>query len=204
MDIDHPTVPFVDKTPISSSFTETDSDTGSTPFALAIGEEVTFQYDIYLPEIDMDSVVLTDTLPAGMQYVSFDVVSFGAPPLVDTSTAPLTDPDVTVSGQEITFDFGDVSNAFDGTIGPDDVITLEVTAVIVDDPAAVAGATLTNEVDLDVDPSDEPPFPTRENSADVVIVEPLLELDKTAPLVVDTGDSIAYELTIENVGPPGG
>ena len=74
----------------------------------------------------------------------------------------------------MTFDFGDVSNVFDGTIGPDDVITLDVTAVIVDDPAAMAGATLTNQVDLDVDPTDEPPFPTRENTTDVVIVEPLL------------------------------
>jgi len=198
------TVPFVDKRPIASTFAETDSVDGSTPFALSVGEEVTFQYDIYLPEIDMDSVVITDTLPAGMQYVSFNVASFGAPPLTDTSLAPLTDPDVTVAGQVITFDFGDISNAFDGTIGPDDVITLEVTAVIVDDPAATAGATLTNEVDLDVDPSDEPPFPTRENSSDVVIVEPLLELDKSGPLVVDTGEAVAYTLTVENVGPPGG
>lgn len=198
------TVPFVDKRPISSSFTETDSVDGSDPFALGIGEEVTFQYDIYLPEIDMDSVVLTDSLPTGMQYVSFTVVSFGTPEMTDTSDAPLADPTVTVAGQDVTFDFGDVSNAFDGTIGPDDVITLQVTAVIIDDPAATAGATLTNEVDLDVDPSDEPPFPTRENSANVVIVEPLLELDKSGPLVVDTGDQVAYTLTIENVGPPGG
>ncbi|MCY4333694.1 MAG: isopeptide-forming domain-containing fimbrial protein [Litoreibacter sp.] len=198
------TVPFVDKTPISSSFTETDSVPGSTPFALAVGEEVTFQYDIFLPEIDMDSVVITDTLPVGMQYVSFNVVNFGVPAMTDIGGNPLTDPTVTVSGQDVTFDFGDVSNAFDGTIGPDDVIVLQVTAVITDDPAAVAGATLTNNVDLDVDPTGEPPFPTRENSAEVVIVEPLLELDKTGPLVVDTGDQVAYTLTIENVGPPGG
>ena len=198
------TVPTVDKRPIASSFTETDSVDGSTPFALNIGEEVTFEYQITLPEIEMESVVVSDTLPVGMQYVSFDVISFGAPPLTDTSDAPLTDPTVTVSGQTVTFDFGDISNDFDGTIGPDDVITLQVTAVIVDNPAAVAGALLTNEVDVDVDPTGDDPFPTQEGSADVVIVEPLLELDKSGPLVVDTGDAIAYTLTVENVGPPGG
>jgi fimbrial isopeptide formation D2 family protein/uncharacterized repeat protein (TIGR01451 family) len=198
------TVPFIEKRPITSNFDETDSTDGSTPFALSVGEEVTFQYDIYLPEIDMDSVVVTDTLPAGMEYVSFNVVNFGVPTMTDLGANPLTDPAVTEAGQVITFDFGDVQNLFDGDIGPDDVITLEVTAVIVDDPAAVAGATLTNNVDLDVDPSAEPPFTTRENSAEVVIVEPLLTFDKSGPLVVEPGGTIEYVMTIENVGPPGG
>lgn len=198
------TVPFIDKRPIDSSITQTDSVDGSAPFALAVGETVTFQYDIYLPEIDMDSVIVTDTLPDGMQYVSFSVDNFGVPPLNDLSGNPVDNPDVTVSGQVVTFDFGDVQNLFDGAIGEDDVITLLVTAVITDDPAAVAGATLTNNVDLDVDPTGEPAFPTRENSADVVIVEPLLTFDKTGPLVVEPGGTIDYVMTIENVGPPGG
>jgi len=198
------TVPTVDKRPIASSFTETDSVDGSTPFALNIGEEVTFEYQITLPEIGIDSVVVTDTLPVGMQYLSFDVVSFGAPPMTDTGGGALTDPAVTVSGQDVTFDFGDISNPFDGSIGADDVITLQVTAVVIDVAAATAGATLTNNVDVDVDPTGDDPFPTQEGSADVVIVEPLLELDKSGPLVVDTGDQVAYTLNIENVGPPGG
>ena len=198
------TAPEVAKRPISSSFTETDSVDGSAPFALGIGEEVTFEYQITLPEIDIDSVVVTDTLPVGMQYLSFDVVSFGAPPMTDTGGGALTDPAVTVSGQDVTFDFGDISNPFDGSIGADDVITLQVTAVVIDVAAATAGATLTNNVDVDVDPTGDDPFPTQEGSADVVIVEPLLELDKSGPLVVDTGDQVAYTLNIENVGPPGG
>ncbi len=198
------TVPFVDKRPIASSFTETDSVDGSTPFALNVGEEVTFQYDIYLPEIDMDSVVIVDTLPAGMEYISHNVTSFGAPSLIDLDNAPLAAPAATIAGPILTFDFGDVRNNFDGTIGPDDVITLEVTAVITDDAAAVAGATLTNAVELDVDPSNDPPFPTRENSTDITIVEPLLTLDKTGPLVVQPGGIVNYDMTIENVGPPAG
>lgn len=198
------TVPFIEKRPIASNIGETDSVDGSTPFALTVGEEVTFQYDIYLPEIDMDSVVVTDTFPAGMQYLSFNVVNFGVPAMTDLGNNPLTDPDVTVAGQVVTFDFGDVQNLFDGVIGPDDIITLEVTAVIVDDPAAIAGATLTNNVDLAVDPTAEPPFTVRESSADVVIVEPFLTFDKTGPLVVQPGGTIDYVMTIENVGPLGG
>jgi fimbrial isopeptide formation D2 family protein/uncharacterized repeat protein (TIGR01451 family) len=198
------TVPFVDKRPIASDFSETDSVDGSTPFQLNVGEQVTFQYDIFLPEIDLDSVVLTDTLPAGMEYVSFNVASFGTPELTDLSGAALTDPDVAVAGQVVTFDFGDIQNLFDGTIGPDDVIVLEVTAVITDLPAASAGAVLTNQVELDVDPTDEPAFPTRVSSADVEIVEPLLTLDKIAPVAVDGGDTVDYSIVVENVGPPGG
>lgn len=198
------TVPFVDKRPIASDFAETDSVDGATPFQLNVGEQVTFQYDIYLPEIDLDSVVLTDTLPPGMEYVSFNVASFGTPELTDLSGAALSDPDVTVSGPVVTFDFGDIQNLFDGSIGPDDVIVLEVTAVITDVAAASAGAVLTNQVELDVDPTDEPPFPTRVTSADVEIVEPLLTLDKIAPVAVDDGDTVDYSIVVENVGPPGG
>ena len=198
------TVPFVNKRPIASEFSETDSEDGSDPFALNVGEEVTFQYDIFLPEVDMDSVVMVDTLPDGLEFVSYDVVSLGNPSLWDLSFNPLSDPTVNVSGQVITFDFGDVLNLFDGTIGEDDTITVTVTAVVADDPAAFAGAVLTNNVDLDVDPSADPAFPTRSNSSDVTIVEPLLTLDKTGPLAVNPGDTITYGLTIENTGPLGG
>ncbi len=197
------TVPFVNKTPVASTFDETDSETGSSPFQLAIGETVTYEYEIYLPEIDMDSVVVTDTLPDGLSYQGFSIVSFGTPDLIDTDDAPLTDPSVTVNGQEITFDFGDVRNLTDGTIGDDDVITLQVTAVVTDDPSNVAGATLINEVDLDVDPTGDDPFPTRSNTAEVEIVEPELTIDKTGPTVAEPGDEIDYAITIENTGPDG-
>ncbi len=193
------TVPFITKTPISSNFTETDSVLGSSPFQLAIGEQVTYQYDIYLPEIDMDSVVVSDLLPVGMSFVSANATSFGT--MTDQGGGAIGQPIVTTSGQTVTFDFGDVTNPFDGTIGPDDIITLEVTAVVTDLGSNTAGTMLTNTVSLDVDPTGAAPFPTRTNTAVVEVVEPLLTLDKTGPLLVQPGAPVDYTLTITNTGP---
>jgi fimbrial isopeptide formation D2 family protein/uncharacterized repeat protein (TIGR01451 family) len=193
------TVPFVEKTPISSTFSETDSTAGSTPFQLAIGEEVTYRYDIFLPEIDLDSVVISDLLPAGLTFVSATATDFGG--MTTQAGGAIAQPIITTSGQLITLDFGDVTNPFDGAIGPDDVITLELTAVVTDIPTNTAGGTLTNTVSLDVDPANAPPFPTRTTTADVELVEPLLTVDKNGPLLVNPGDPVNYSLTIVNTGP---
>ncbi|MEL6170166.1 MAG: isopeptide-forming domain-containing fimbrial protein [Pseudomonadota bacterium] len=193
------TVPSITKTPITSSNLDTDSASGSDPFELAIGEEVTFQYVVTLPEIAMDSVVLDDALPVGMEYVSSTLVSVAG----DLGLAAPT-VDVAANNRDISFDFGAVTNAADGSPGVDDTFTIEVTAVIVDRAAATAGATLTNTATISATPAGEAPFDPQSDTADVEIVEPLLELEKSAPLVVDTGDTVGYELTIENVGPPTG
>ncbi|MEL6644184.1 MAG: isopeptide-forming domain-containing fimbrial protein [Pseudomonadota bacterium] len=192
------TVPILNKDPVASSFPETDSTAGSTPFELSVGEEVTYRYELIFPEVPMDAVVLVDSLPEGMQFVSSAVIPGGVP----YSGSPTVTVDA--NQRDLTFDFGPINNPSDGSIGADDVLTFEVTARVIDVAAATAGATLTNDALLTITPQGEPPLDTQPASADVVIVEPLLTLDKSGPLVVEPGGTVTYTLEITNTGPVGG
>ncbi len=204
------TVPFLTKTPFASNVPETDSTNGSNPFQLTIGEEVTYRYELYLPEIDMDSVIFEDTLDPGLEYVGFNVVSFGDNPgdfLNTSGGAPAAPVDSVISQQNFVIDFGDLRNPEDTvppTIGTDDIITLEVTARVTNDGAASAGDTLNNSASLQVDPTAGNPLREATADASVDIVEPRLEIDKTGPSLVAPGDTANYVLTITNVGDPAG
>ncbi|MEO0694270.1 MAG: hypothetical protein AAFY90_15500, partial [Pseudomonadota bacterium] len=192
------TVPILNKEPFASSFAETDSTQGSTPFELSVGEEVTYRYELIFPEVVMDAVILVDQLPEGTEFVSSAVIPGGVP---YSGTPGIT---VDPNQRDVTFDFGPITNPADGSIGADDVLTFEVTARVIDVAAATAGATLTNDALLTITPQGEPPLDTQPASADVVIVEPLLTLDKSGPLVVEPGGLVNYTLEITNTGPVGG
>ncbi len=195
------TVPRITKTPFSSNFIDTNSDSPTDmPFDLSVGEEVTYRYVITLPEIGMESVVVVDTLPTGFDYVSFSVGSTG-----NISGANLLTPTVDNSGASnvVEFDFGalDNDNTIDG-INANDEIVLFVTALVTDDPANIAGAERTNTATLDVDPEGPTgPFNQQSAEADVRIVEPELEIDKTGPVALSPGQSGTYTITVENSGP---
>ncbi len=194
------TSPQIAKTPFSSNFAETNSDSPTdVPFDLAVGEQVTYRYTIILPEIPMDQVLVTDTLPAGFEYVSFSVGSTGG-----LTGANLTTPTVDNSGAPniVSFDFGAVNNPTTDGPSANDEIILFVTALVGDDPANSAGADRTNSVDLDVDPAGPTPnFNTQTATSDVRIVEPELEIDKTGPLALGAGQSGTFTIVVENSGP---
>ncbi|MEM9970736.1 MAG: isopeptide-forming domain-containing fimbrial protein, partial [Pseudomonadota bacterium] len=192
------TGPGLDKVAFTSEFTETDSELSSTPFELTVGEEVTYRYTITLPEIDLDSVVLTDQLPAEMEFVSVTVVSVNGTGA--TGTVATTD----LGGNAFAFDFGAMTNASDGAIGLDDTLVFDVTARILSDGSVGAGDDLTNTATLEVDPAGDDPFAPVTDDADVTVVEPLLEMVKDGPAALDPGDIGTYSLTITNVGDPAG
>lgn len=195
------TVPRIVKTPFSSSYSETNSDAATdVPFDLAIGEQVTYRYVITLPEIEMDSVFIEDTLPTGFEYVSFAIGTTG-----DITGANLLTPTVDNSGPPnvVSFDFGALQNdnVVDG-INANDEIVLFVTGVVTDNVANTAGADRTNTVTLDVDPAGPTlPFDQQTSEANVRIVEPLLEVDKTGPVALSPGQTGQYTIVVENVGP---
>lgn len=201
------TVPFLTKTPTTSNFSETPSELGDTPFDLSIGEEVTYTYELYLPEIDMSSVVLEDNLPPGLEFVSFRVDSFGAMAgdLTDLSGAALTAPTLTeISPQNFFLDFGGIRNLEDSvppSIGPDDVITIEVVARVTNDGVPNAGDTLQNTASLAVVPDGGAPLTPADAVADIRVVEPQLEIGKTGPVAVSPGGTGSFTINVENVGP---
>ncbi|MFK7752566.1 MAG: isopeptide-forming domain-containing fimbrial protein, partial [Sedimentitalea sp.] len=192
------TAPRITKEVIDTSFDET------TGTSLSVGEIVTYQYVITLPEIALDSVVVTDLLDEGLEFVtgSVDVLNVNGtgattmPTVLQTSS----DPD------SVTIDFGAMINMSDGSIGPDDEIIFTLQARVENlEALADAGATLSNDVALDVDPTNDVPFSTQIASADIDVVEPLLTIDKTGPVALDPGgDPGEFSITVTNIGDPNG
>ena len=189
------TVPFLLKnTLFSSDPTTTDAAFDPTLPDLSIGEEITYILEIFLPEILLDSVVLTDTLPAGLTFVSASVVTIGG------SLTPAAAPSITNVGQLITFDFGEVNNTANASLGNDDRITVEVTAVVNNDIGNTSGAVLTNDARLNVDPNGAGPFAEVQAEADVEVVLPVVAFEKTGPLAANPGDTVPYTISLENTG----
>ena len=169
--------------------------TGAT---LSVGETVTFEIVAGIPEGTTEDAVLRNTLPEGLDYVSSTVVRIGDGEGSVTSTESPTEG--TQSGQETTFDFGDLSNPVNSA--DDDEIVVRVVARVAD----AAAGTLTDEAALS--------FSTGSDDAatDVEIVEPSLDVAKTvspgagrcrrhgdATLVRSTngGTGPAYDVVIE-------
>ncbi len=188
------TNPSLTKDATASSFSDTGSDQGDGDLLdLNIGEEVTYTLQLTLPEIEMDSVVLQDTLPAGLTFVSAQVLDLAG-------VTPAGVIDISNSGQITTFDFGAVSNPSDGSLGADDIITVEIVAIVDNVPANLAITPLTNTATLNITPQGEPPLEERSAEETVEVVEPELELEKVGPLAVNPGDTVPYEITVTNTG----
>lgn len=193
-------VPQITKTPFGSNLTETDSTSGSTPFELTIGEEVSYRLALTLPEIAMDSVVVTENLPDGLDFVSARVVQVNGTGSAGTVATAVVGGDPRV----VSLDFGAMTNAYDGSIGADDVLLVEVVARVSNDGTAAAGDTLTNRAELDVDPAGPATYDTQSATAEVEVVEPALTIDQTGPIALSPGgDPGAFTTTVRNPGAPG-
>jgi uncharacterized repeat protein (TIGR01451 family) len=118
-------------------------------------------------------VVVTDTIPGDMTYVS---------------SSPGYD---SVSGDTYTWNVGTLSGYSSGTI------TLTVSVDVgVDD-----GTLLHNTATLDYDDANGNPYDQLEDSADVTVTAPVMSFSKTADVTeADPGDSIIYTLTYDNSG----
>jgi LPXTG-site transpeptidase (sortase) family protein len=167
---------------------------------VAIGEIVTYQAVITVPEGTSSTVTLVDTLDSGLAFVSLDTltvsdagalstdVSGGFPAVLTNAQAGLSSP-----GSSASFNFGTITNTDADNTTPE-TITLTYQVVVLN--------TVTNTRDI-----------KRNNLAtwiwsvgsvtgsapNVVIVEPTLEVIKAAlPNSGDAGDTITFTLTIQH------
>ena len=221
--------PQLDKTVFSTSV----SDTGSGMFDsfedLTIGETVTYELVITLPETDMDGddaidpltelvgTTITDSLPVNLTLVDAEVISVGADVVTSNFTGGESllsgDPDITgpAGGLSVTFDLGDVG-VLDQNGNADlteQQVIVQVTAIVTDDPA-----------NSEEDPAD-PTSNDKENvatlnfgtevlqdTATVEIVEPVLEVTKNFldPLTgqpifaAESGEIVRISIDVENAG----
>ena len=168
---------------------------------VTIGGSVTYRVVVEVPE-GSNTIVLTDTLPTGMEPVSARVVAFNGP--ITSSSLAVNDaedssdtqnPNINYGGgtsRTVTFDFATLSNTPNG--GGTDTVEVEVVAQLTDVAGNAAGATKTNSAVLTVNGTDGDPV-----TADIDVVEPGISLTKTfTPDEQVRGQYVRMTLVISN------
>ncbi|MFM2151227.1 MAG: hypothetical protein RLZZ187_3533 [Pseudomonadota bacterium] len=149
---------------------------------LAIGETVTYLLTITLPQGTTQNLVLSDTLPSGLQPIApVRVLSLGAGLAASVQAT-------SISGQVITVNFGTVLNSSDSTVNAADVIQVEV-------DARVTGTALVNEAGLGFTIGGRNGTLSANAPADPIA--PQLTIGKTvAGVSGDAGDLFTYTVTV--------
>jgi fimbrial isopeptide formation D2 family protein/uncharacterized repeat protein (TIGR01451 family) len=131
-----PTITVDDPVQLDKAFTPDPANDTYT-----IGETFTYRLTLTLIEGTVDDVVVTDTLPAGLRYESSSV---GLGNLGMTTGYGGTPGQ---AGQVLTYDLGQVVNPANGDAG-DDVVTIDITATVLDVVPNVDGAVLGNNASV--------------------------------------------------------
>jgi len=163
---------------------------------LTIGEEVTYEIDVTIPEGVTAPVNVTDTLPyqnGVMQLVSYRVKAVGGNLTLGTLNTVQSDAQLSDGIDDtISFNFVNITNTSDGAEDINDVLTLEVVARVVDSPANQDGNILVNTATV--------VYGNSLNAAASVsteIVEPRLSVVNSANVSQgDAGDEITYTITV--------
>ncbi|MFV8783972.1 isopeptide-forming domain-containing fimbrial protein [Microbulbifer sp. SA54] len=157
-----------------------------------IGEEVTYIASFVVPEgVTFDAQIL-DTLPAGMEFVSFDGILIGDDiELIGGSFGP---PDITENTDGTTsLDFGTATVSNNGNDNIPDLISIVYTVRVTNVESNQAGVELTNNAQFIT--GDD----IAESSTTITVIEPVLTIDKTANISEgDNGDEVSYTITVTN------
>ncbi len=183
---------------VSKTLTDTLESHTSSPDA-TIGEQVTYQVEVTIPPSTTDDVVLRDTLPVGMAFVSFDSLTADADLSSSEGTfaailSGLGSSDVSNGGRQLDIDLGTVTNSGSSPA----TLTFEFTAAV----RNVSGNQDTtnpnqrrNSAQLRVDGSNL----ASNLSAGVRIVEPDLTITKSAdPTTADAGDIVTFTIEVNH------
>gem|GEM_PF-5879188 len=167
--------------------------------AYTIGEEITYDIVMTLPEGTIDSLVVLDEIPDGLVYIGYNILPDGIlnNPTVDTSAG---------DGNDVSFDFG-IRNVIPGSSGmASDNFTLQVIARVDDIAANSDGVSLVNQASLDYIDADHNPQSIGPDQATVDIVEPWIATNKTVADesgdqdVARLGEVLTYTVRFENQG----
>jgi uncharacterized repeat protein (TIGR01451 family)/fimbrial isopeptide formation D2 family protein len=159
-----------------------------------IGEMVTYDMRISVIQGHTTNVVLNDTLPVGLQYVSHTHQAFTAAMQYDIALADIN----SGSGQQVVIEFGDVNNSDDGNLS-NDYIDIELEARVVN--------ILSNQNDTNLTNGDAATSPVTvisdSNSSsvgvpvEIKVTEPSLVVTKQVnPATQALGDVVTYRIEI--------
>jgi large repetitive protein len=166
--------------------------------SVAVGEIVTYQVTLTIPEGSLPGATVVDTLPAGLALVGCDSVTASSTD-VTTSLAggfadACTGSNPAVAGSAVTFSLGTVTNGNrDNAVA--DTITLTYDAVVLNVATNIRGATLHNAAALAWTGGSV----AATSAANVTVVEPRLTITKNAnPVSGDAGDTITFQIVLSN------
>lgn len=194
--------PTFDKSIFSTSVAQTGTAEHTALDDLVIGEEVTFNLIITMPE-GTSTISLVDNLPGlangKLGYVSSTVFSLGgATSSLLTVGASGTATDSNTDGilDRVAFNFGTVINTGDNL--DNNEIVVRVVARVLDIPANADADILTNSATLTYSDGTVTPQ-TLTDTASVEIVEPVLVISKAANTeAANPGDLVTYTLVVSH------
>jgi len=166
-----------------------------------IGELVTYQLEVTIPEGESPNTVIVDTLDSGLAFVQQD--SFTNSNSSDVSVSGSTDPVITDSGQTITWDLGTVANTNRDNITAE-TLTFEYKAVVLNVVGNQTGTALDNSAVLSWDSTDAegsavPSLESPVSAEAVAVIEPILTTSKSvSPPSADAGDTVTFSVTLVN------
>ena len=174
------------------------------PALYTVGEDISFVVRVDLFEGVTDSVLVTDNLPAGLTFQSSSIgvgnigVSFSNP----TYATPI----IGGGGQDISFDFGDISNP-PNVSTMDDFVDITIVARVDNILANQDGVVLENDTFLTYGPGatrldfDSDGGTPGIQGLDVEIIEPDLQITKSlSPSSQSLGDLVTFTVTVTHTG----
>ncbi len=158
-----------------------------------MGEIITYQLTLTVPEGVTGAVSIVDTLDGGLAYVGPVIAtnSNGA----QVTLAGLTSPVVTNNGQTLTFSLGDITDANSDNITPE-TITLEYPVVVLNVAGNVANTQLNNSARMTWTGGS----PVTVSAPNTQVIQPSLILVKSvAPGSGDAGDEVTFSISVTNL-----
>jgi uncharacterized repeat protein (TIGR01451 family)/fimbrial isopeptide formation D2 family protein len=174
---------------------------------VTIGETVTYDIVVTLPEGVTKSLSVTDAMPAGLLYQGFTVLTSAAASngylIADYAGGALSATHSVVGGNDI-FTLGDTSDASDN-ITNNDSFVIQVTALVTNVGTNVSGKTLQNTSSLTYTngTTNNPTTVNGPTKPTVTVVEPKLNLVKTPTTGItnlQAGSVVGYSLNLSNTG----
>ncbi|MFQ3662562.1 MAG: isopeptide-forming domain-containing fimbrial protein [Chloroflexaceae bacterium] len=181
------------------------------PGQYTIGELVTFDLRVTLPEGVTRGLVVTDDLPAGMAYVSHELVTTAGPNLPAAYAGNVGSLSVTRSspaavpgagGEDLVLTFPDVTTT-DDNVTTNNAFLVRLQARVLNVIGNQNGTTLTNTARLSYTNPNTGTTATvnAPEARTVTVVEPVLNVAKsilTAPDPADAGGEVTYRVVISH------
>jgi fimbrial isopeptide formation D2 family protein/uncharacterized repeat protein (TIGR01451 family) len=181
------------------------------PTKYTIGDTITYYINVTLPEGVTRALVVNDTLPSGLAYISGSVITSAAASagnMTQDYSGTLAVPTVTAPGSSgggmLTLDFGDVTTTDDNNVNNNRFVVKVVARVLnASTPLNQKGGTVTNSAALTYKAgTNTSTTPVDGGSVNATIIEPQITTTKSVNQTsnVQAGNVLTYTARFANTG----